>query len=82
MDYYFEKQQTNREKAKRAFCEFFDCFIEADPEFRDVIGRDIVTLMALKANTDKELNKALEDTFELIKKLSELRTNTMRKDSK
>ena len=33
MDYYFEKQQTNREKAKRAFCEFFDCFIEADPEF-------------------------------------------------
>lgn len=38
--------------------------------------------MALKANTDKELNKALEDTFELIKMLSELRTNTMRKDSK
>ena len=33
MDYYFEKQQTNREKAKRAFCEFFDCFIEADSEF-------------------------------------------------
>ena len=82
MDYYFEKQQTNREKAKRAFCEFFDCFIEADSEFRDVIGRDIVTLMALKANTDKKLNKSLEDTFELIKMLSELRTNTMRKYSK
>ena len=75
MDYYFEKQQTNREKAKRAFCEFFDCFIEADPEFRDVIGRDIVTLMALKANTDEEFNKSFNDAFELMKMLSELRFN-------
>ena len=59
MDYYFEKQQTNREKAKRAFCEFFDCFIEADSEFRDVIGRDIVTLMAPKANTDQMIMNQL-----------------------
>lgn len=38
MSTYFEEQQANREKAKRSFNEFLNCFMEADSEFRGVIG--------------------------------------------
>ena len=75
MSTYFEEQQANREKAKRLFNEFLNCFMEADSEFRGVIGKDIITLMALKANTDEEFNKSFNDAFELMKMLSELRFN-------
>ena len=75
MSTYFEEQQANREKAKRSFNEFLNCFMEADSEFRGVIGKDIITLMALKANTDEEFHKSFNDAFELMKMLSELRFN-------
>ena len=75
MSAYFEEQQANREKAKKSFNEFLNCFMEADSEFRDAIGKDIITLMALKANTDEKFNKSFNDAFELMKMLSELKLN-------
>ncbi len=37
MNYYTEKQQSNREKANKAFNEFMECFLEADSNFKGKI---------------------------------------------
>lgn len=71
----FEMQKDNRIKANNAFNEFMDCYIKADPSFRNIIGSDIVNLMVLKSNTDEEFNKSLGYAFNLIKMLYEMRSN-------
>ena len=75
MDSNFEKQKDNRIKANNAFNEFMDCYINADPSFRNVIGHDIISLMLLKSNTDEEFNKSLSHALDLIKTMSELRNS-------
>lgn len=75
MDSNFEKQKDNRIKANNAFNEFMDCYIKADPSFRNIIGSDIINLMVLKSNTDEEFNKSLGYAFNLIKMLYEMRSN-------
>lgn len=75
MDSNFEKQKDNRIKANNAFNEFMDCYIKADPSFRNVIGHDIISLMLLKSNTDEEFNKSLSHALDLIKTMSELRNS-------
>lgn len=72
MDSNFEKQKDNRIKANNAFNEFMDCYIKADPIFRNIIGSDIINLMVLKSNTDEEFNNMLKVTFDIIKTMSEL----------
>lgn len=71
----FEKQKDNRIKANNAFNEFMDCYIKADPSFRNIIGSDIINLMVLKSNTDEEFNKSLSHALDLIKTMSELRNS-------
>lgn len=78
MDNNLEIQKENRIKAGNAFNEFLDCYIKADPSFRNVIGYDIISLMLLKTNTDEDFNKSLSRALGLIKTMSELRNMDMK----
>lgn len=73
MNTSFEMQNDNRIKAMSAFNDFMDCFIKADPNFKQAIGNDVYKLMLLKSNTDEAFNEALKCAIDIANKVSRMR---------
>lgn len=62
-------QDDIRIKAVKAFNEFFDCYLKADPALRDSIGKEVIELMILKANTDTEFNRKLKMALSIAEQM-------------
>lgn len=65
-------QQDNREKAQKYISDWIDCFLKADGKHKDLIGRDFMTILGIKAQGNPELNYRLSqglDAFEALRML-------------
>lgn len=69
MDKQIEFQNDNKMKAIKAFNEFIDCFVEANPEYRDAIGKEAMQLMIIKSNTDEDFNRRLKRAINLAEQI-------------
>lgn len=53
---HIKYQENNREKAYKHISDWLDCFIEADAQYKNLLGRDFIELLTIKAQGNQELN--------------------------
>ncbi len=46
---YIKKQEKNREDALEHISEWLDCFLKADSQYKNLLGKDFIELLTVKA---------------------------------
>lgn len=54
---YMKKQEKNREDALEHISEWLDCFLKADSQYKNLLGKDFIGLLTAKAQGNEELNE-------------------------
>lgn len=60
---YIKCKEHNREKACKHINDWIDCFLEADPQYKNLIGSDFAELLTLKAQGNDELKYRLNQAI-------------------
>lgn len=63
---YIEKQKKNREKAIKHINDWLDCFLEADSQYKNLLGNDFLEILTLKAQGNQELNYRLNQGINAV----------------
>lgn len=60
---YIKKQEKNRENALEHISEWLDCFLKADSQYKNLLGKDFIELLMVKAQGNEELNEKLNQVI-------------------
>jgi hypothetical protein len=60
---YIKKQEKNREDALEHISKWLDCFLKADPQHKNLLGKDFIELLTIKAQGNEELNEKLNQVI-------------------
>lgn len=60
---YTEKQEKNREDALEHISKWLDCFLKADSQYKNLLGKDFIELLTVKAQGNEELNERLNQVI-------------------
>ena len=64
MNNEYKEQELNREKAEKAANDLINCLIKANPQFKELICKDILQLMIIKSSDNYEIKNFLNNNIE------------------
>lgn len=64
MNNEYKEQELNREKAEKAANDLIDSLIKANPQFKELICKDILQLMIIKSADNYEIKNFLNNNIE------------------
>lgn len=60
---YTKKQEKNREDALEHISKWIDCFLKADSQYKNILGKDFIEILTIKAQGNAELNEKLNEVI-------------------